>query len=146
MKLFFPCHMQPTHSLAYDSSGGIILLLTRSRAYTRRLRDGNLAGGAQRAGRRQCTADAIDEDGGERSIHGSAPRSSQRPSASKPSLQASKRLDVPIKFQDAARAFMPRARLKRHSGELKQAPWQGETSKPDPLPREASDTSGYGGD
>jgi hypothetical protein len=38
-------------------------LLTRSRAYTRRLRDGNLAGGAQRAGRRQCTADAIGEDG-----------------------------------------------------------------------------------
>jgi hypothetical protein len=53
--------------------GVLYFLLTRSRAYTRRLRDGNLAGGAQRAGRRQCTADAIGEDGGERSIHGSAP-------------------------------------------------------------------------
>jgi hypothetical protein len=143
---FFPCPMQPTHSLAYDSSGGIILLLTRSRAYTRRLRDDNLAGGAQRAGLRQCTADAIGEDGGERSIHGWAPRSSHPSSASKPSLQASKSLDVPKKVQGAARACMPRARLKRHSGELKQGPWQGETSKPDPLPRGASDTSGYGGD
>jgi hypothetical protein len=98
------------------------------------------------AGRRQCTADAIGEDGGERSIHGSAPRSSHQPAASKPSLQASKRFDVPKKFQDAPRACMPHARLKRHSGELKQAPWQGETSKPDPLPRGAGDTSGYGGD
>jgi hypothetical protein len=90
MKLFFLvlCRLH-THSHMI-AVGVLYFLLTRSRAHTRRLRDGNLAGGAQRAGRRQCTADAIGEDGGERSIHGSAPRSSHRPSVCKQAKPASK--------------------------------------------------------